>query len=298
MTAAETTTPLQASLNRLPADSDVTKIIEAIKQDGAVILTSLLNPSDALKIADEVQGSVDSRSVGWNREFQDEFWGSKTVRIQGIVNRSQTWLSALLMNPILHSILDEFLLPHCGDYWLSQAELIYLAPGEHAQKFHRDDVNWLVATQLKDVDLQLNCLLALGDYDTEVGATRVVPGSHLWPIDRKPQEHEIVTAEMDPGDCFLYSGRVLHGGGDNKTKDRVRKAMYNGFILGWLTPEEAIPLTIAPEHARSLPKRAQELLGLASVPNLQTDDLVNSAMQLWQIDPEDVKDYNGAFHNR
>lgn len=291
------TSVIKASLNRLPADSDLTKIVDIIKRDGAVILTSLVDPSDALKIADELQESVDARFIGWNRDFEDEFWGSKTIRIQSIVNRSKTWVSALLLNKVLHSVLDEILLANCGDYWLSQAELIYISPGEEAQKLHRDDVNWLVAKRL-DIELQINCFLALGDYDAEVGATRVVPGSHLWPVDRVPLESEITTAEMNPGDCIVYSGRVLHGGGANVTKDRVRKGMYNGFILGWLTPEEAIPLTIDPELASSLPERAQELLGLSSIPNLQTSDLINSAMQLWQIDPVDVEEMNGTFHNR
>lgn len=289
---------IKASLNRLPADSDLIKIIDVIKQDGGVILTGLISPSHAVSFAEELQPAVDRRQPGFLAGHDDTFYGTNTIRMQSMARRSKTWVNEILLNPVLLSIADEILHPHCGDYWLSQSELIYLGPEQPAQELHRDDLNWPLAATIPNIDLQISCLIAIGDYDKEVGATRVVPGSHLWPKDRVAQEHEIVQAEMDPGDALVYVGSLVHSGGENKTSDRWRKALYLAFLVGWLTPEEAVPLTMPRELARLLPDRAKELLGLANLPSREGAYGAEAALQLWQLDEDDLKAANGGFNIR
>ncbi len=289
---------LAPSLNRLPADSDLAKIIDVIKTDGGVILTNLISPSQAISLADELQDSVDKRQPGFLEGHDESFYGTNTIRMQSMARRSQTWVNEVLLNPVLLGLADAILHPHCGDYWLSQSELIYLGPEQPVQELHRDDLNWPLAATIPNIDLQLSCLVALGDYDAEVGATQVVPGSHLWPHDRIAQPHEIVQAEMDPGDALVYTGSTIHSGGENKTTDRWRKALYLSYLVGWLTPEEAVPLAVSPELARTLPKRARELLGHANLPSREGAYGAEAALQLWQLDEDDLKAADGSFHHR
>ncbi|MFN8016429.1 MAG: phytanoyl-CoA dioxygenase family protein [Acidimicrobiia bacterium] len=291
-------TDIMTSLNRMPADSDITKIIEVIKSDGGLILTGLIDPSIAAKIESEISDAVSHRKPGFIDSYDDSFYGKQTVRVQSMARRSRTWVDEVLLNPVLLSIADEILLPHCGDYWLSQSETIYLGPGQAAQELHRDDLNWPVPAQLENVDLQLACLIAVGDYDKEVGATQVIPGSHLWDKDRQPQQHEIIQAEMDLGDALIYTGSLIHSGGENKTSNRWRKALYQAFLVGWLTPEEAVPMGIPHEVAKTLPKRAQELLGLANLPNCADSTGAQAALHLWSLDKDDLDAADGAFHHR
>lgn len=288
----------RTSLNRLPADSDVIKIIDVIRQDGGVILTDLIAPSHALAFAQELQDAVDHRSPGFMAGHDATFYGADTIRMQSMARRSKTWVDEILLNPVLLSIADEILHPHCGDYWLSQSELIYLKPGQAAQELHRDDLNWPLAATIPNIDLQVSCLVAIGDYDKEVGATQVVPGSHLWPKDRVAKSNEIVQAEMDPGDALIYVGSLIHSGGENKTDSRWRKALYLSYLVGWLTPEEAVPLAVPAELARTLPKRARELLGLANLPSREGSHGAEAALQLWQLDEDDFKAADGAFDIR
>ena len=163
----------QAALTRLPADSDSEEIVSVIKRDGGLILTNLIAPSQATSFADELQDSVDHREPGFLSGHDDTFYGNDTIRMQSMARRSKTWVNEMLLNPVLLSIADAILHPHCGDYWLSQSELIYLGPDQAVQELHRDDLNWPFAARLEDIDLQLACLIAIGDYDAEVGATRV-----------------------------------------------------------------------------------------------------------------------------
>ena len=57
---------------------------------------------------------------------------------------------------------------------------------------------------------------------------------------------------MRQGSALLTSCKVVHGGGANVTKDRVRRALAFAFHLGWLVPEEAYPFTVPMELARYL----------------------------------------------
>jgi ectoine hydroxylase-related dioxygenase (phytanoyl-CoA dioxygenase family) len=103
---------------------------------------------------------------------------------------------------------------------------------------------------------------------------------------------------MQPGDALVYLGSLVHGGGANVTSHRIRKALYIGYLLGWLTPEEAVPQSITEEVARRLPPRARELLGWANIRGNAASEGVHAAVQLWQLDRDDLERFDGLFIDR
>lgn len=59
----------------------------------------------------------------------------------------------------------------------------------------------------------------------ENGATRIIPGSHLWDYSIPPPAADDTTircAELEPGDAFMMLGGCYHGAGANVTKDEER----------------------------------------------------------------------------
>ena len=64
---------------------------------------------------------------------------------------------------------------------------------------------------------------------------------------------------------MMYLGSTVHGGGENTTSDRWRKALYISFLVGWLTPEEAVALSIPDDVVASLTDRERRLLGWSSI---------------------------------
>jgi ectoine hydroxylase-related dioxygenase (phytanoyl-CoA dioxygenase family) len=287
-----------ADLERLPATAHPEKLADLMRRDGALIIENLL-PLDVVTCLDaELEPWVATRRPGFRTEHHDDsFYGSNTIRVQGLARKSETFVHEVLLHPTLQAIADAILLPYCGDYWMSQAETIFIGPGNAAQELHRDDLNWAFAAQLR-IDLQVSVLVALGEYTPEVGSTMVIPGSHTWPLDRPIDPADAAPIELEPGSALVYLGSTVHGGGENRTLDRWRKALYLSYLVGWLTPEEAVPMGIGHEHAARLPERARELLGFANLRQPGDAEGAGAVLELWQLDADDLAERSASFHHR
>ena len=284
-------------LERLPADTDPDKVADVLRRDGGLVLEGLVSAAAAAAVDAELAPHVEARHAGFDAQFDDVFYGSNTKRIQGLASKSTSFVHEILLNPALLALADRILLEHCGDYWMSQAETIFIGPGNPVQELHRDDLNWSDAARL-GIDLQISVLTAVGDYDAEVGATMVIPGSHDWPLDRPIDTTLARPVELDPGDALVYLGSLVHGGGHNRTVDRWRKGVYCSYLLGWLTPEEATARSLTPEIAAALPQRARELLGWSSLRGTTAADGAAAALKLWQLDDADLERHQGLFTHK
>jgi ectoine hydroxylase-related dioxygenase (phytanoyl-CoA dioxygenase family) len=168
----------------------------------------------------------------------------------------------ILCNETLCGIADAILLPSCVRYQLNVAHVLDRGPGSEQQLLHRDELVWCQVPR-PHPELQVASVIALNEFTADNGATRIIPGSHRWPLDREARLEEAVAAEMQAGSAVVYLGSTIHGGGPNVTKDRRRRGMHQSYTLGWLRTEENHYLSTPPEIARTLPRRAQELLGYA-----------------------------------
>ena len=275
---------VNSPLTRCLVSTSVSKLTQLILRDGGVIIEGLLSLDETHTLHDQIQPHVDRRSLEFRKDStDDEFYGKKTIRIQGLAAKSRQFVDSILLNNILLGIADQILLPNCGNYWMSQAETIYISPGNPAQALHRDDINWSFAAN-QGINLQISALVALGDYDAEVGATMVVPRSHRGGYGSPINSIHAEPVEMKQGDALIYLGGLAHGGGANTSTGRIRKALYIGFLLGWLTPEEAVPLAIPAEIAQTLPDRARALLGLSGLHGNTATQGIESFARLWQVD--------------
>ena len=95
-------------------------------------------------------------------------------------------------------------------------------PGCQAQKLHRDDKNHharhtKVERYSKGRDVLLGLFVPGCDTFKANGATRIVPGSHLWGDDRPDfgpsGDSGVVDAELKRGEAFVMLGSLYHGAG-------------------------------------------------------------------------------------
>lgn len=66
------------------------------------------------------------------------FYGTKTIRLDGIPGKSSAFVDYML-DPLMHDVCRHVLRPNCADYLLNVAQLIEIGPGEDAQRLHRDE---------------------------------------------------------------------------------------------------------------------------------------------------------------
>ena len=241
-------------LQHLPADAAPETIAAILDTDGALILDDVLSPARVAAVMGELNPYIEATPVG-----RDQFTGFSTTRTGALVARSAQ-SRELVMHPAILAACDAYLLRACDRYQLHLTQVIRIRPGQPRQALHRDRLAW--GGFLKGVEPQLNTIWAMTDFTEENGATQVVPGSPLWTEGRRAEPHEIGYAEMKAGSVLVYSGSVIHGGGENRSNgDRV--GVNITYCLGWLRQEENQYLSCPPEIARTLDKKLQALLGYA-----------------------------------
>ncbi len=171
-----------------------------------------------------------------------DFAGSGTRRTGLVVGRSPTFRTHLARHRAVLAA-GSHILGHATSWKLSFAHYFELFPGEPDQLLHRD--TWKYGAPPFPVEVDLNALWAVSDFTETNGATRVVPGSHLWADDRRPEPGDAVAAVAPKGSVLLYTGLVFHGGGHNTSGD-VRLAINAQYAAGWLCPTEQLLLEYPP----------------------------------------------------
>jgi ectoine hydroxylase-related dioxygenase (phytanoyl-CoA dioxygenase family) len=242
------------SLRHFCAATAPTEIADALRQDGAAIVDRLIDIELVDRVLAETKPHLDATPPG-----TDGFSGRRTRRTGSLIARSPA-ARDLVTHPTVIGVCDEILGANATSYQLHLTQIIDIGPEEPAQMIHRDQWAWDSFPFPTGFEVEISTIWALQDFTEHNGATRVVPGSHVWPDDRKPSPDETVPAEMEVGSVLIYTGSVFHGGGANRS-DRTRTAVNIDYCLSWLRQEENQYLSCPPEVAKDLPVSLAKLIG-------------------------------------
>ncbi len=235
-------------------DCNVTaeQLITELDANGCVIVEGHINGTRMRRLHAELQPYLDNAPLG-----KTDFAGRTSRRRNGLLTKSET-CRELAIDPLVLAVCDGVLGPNCVNYRLHVTMLVELMPGEVRQEIHRDGEIYPVRHPAPPMTLA--AFWAYTDFTKENGATLVAPGSHRWPQERQPEDHELVQAVMPQGSMLLYTSSVWHGNAANHS-DAVRTGMGLHYSLGWLRQEENQVLSSPPEVARNFPERLQRLIG-------------------------------------
>ena len=234
------------------ADADRQEIVTALREDGACVLVDVMDSALKSRVKEELRPFMDATPTG-----RDDFTGRLTARTGALVARSEA-SRELVMHPTITDLARQFLEPYTDTIQLHLTQIINIQPGQGAQPRHRDRLAW---PQLPaEIEPQFNTIWALTDFTEENGATRVVPGSVKWDPDRRATDEETRQAVMKAGSVLLYSGSVIHGGGQNLSQFERTGINITNF-LAWLRTEENQYLSCPPRVAKDLDPDLQEMLG-------------------------------------
>jgi ectoine hydroxylase-related dioxygenase (phytanoyl-CoA dioxygenase family) len=227
----------------------LTNVLADLDRDGYAVVERLLPADEVAAVRTGLTEVLDRTPTGRN-----DFEGFSTRRIYALFAKTRAF-DALAVHPLLLAVLDTVL---GSSYQLSAPTGIDIGPGEKAQVLHTDDGIYPLPRPHPQV--VLNSMWALDDFTEANGATRVVPGSHLW-SDRLPVDaDETVKVTMPAGSVLFILGTLWHGGGANTT-ERPRLGVLLEYAAGWLRQQENHILAVPRDVVRTLDPRLQELLG-------------------------------------
>ncbi|KAL8280676.1 hypothetical protein RQP46_006999 [Phenoliferia psychrophenolica] len=267
---------------------DLEALATSIKRTGGVICKNVCNPADLAAMEADVRPFIVA-----DKPWTGSFFPAETRRVTGLVTKSPTFVEKVLMNPTYQAMADKFLTSHTTGHLgsefveceskpqLMNTIVFAIGPGgkdAHNQPLHRDDSIYHVQhpeatpeTYKYGRDLQIAFFLA-GKKSTKAnGATRFIPGSHLWAHEKLGGHHEedCVYAELDAGDCFMMLGSAQHGGSANTTLDEERLILSCFMTKGYLRQEENQYLTNTLDTVRAYPIETARVIGYnLSIPSL------------------------------
>ena len=241
------------ALVHLPAGSTADEIHAVLERDGALVIDDLADVGLIDRITDEMALYVEATPPG-----SDDFSGRTTKRTGGLVGRSPA-SRELVQHPLILDVTG-LLLHRAKAFQLHLTQIISIGPDSPGQAIHRDQWAFDFYEFPADHHVQCNTIWAMTDFTEENGATRLIPGSQDWPNEFGHTIGETVPAEMSKGSCLLYTGKVYHGGGANRSDD-TRTGLNITYNVAWLRQEENQYLSVPREIAETLDDDLLRLMG-------------------------------------
>jgi ectoine hydroxylase-related dioxygenase (phytanoyl-CoA dioxygenase family) len=188
-----------------------------------------------------------------------KFFGGGLRKVEALVTKSNAFVT-LLADPLVHEVTESVI---GAESLLNGSAVFILEKGGRDQTLHADGTIYepMLPRTPGGPQYLIVFMWAVTDFTAENGATRVVPGSHLWPAGRVPTDDDpIEYLEMPQGSFGVWLGPTYHAASTNHT-DSARVGTQMGFSCGWLRPHETQLLLVPPLVARDLPLKVQEVLG-------------------------------------
>ncbi|OQV09494.1 hypothetical protein CLAIMM_13610 [Cladophialophora immunda] len=296
------------AVRKLSRSAPLSLFIDALEADGCVIVKDFTDKATLEKADWEVRPWLDQQANG----VKVGALQGKTRTVTRLIGKSETVREKFFADPLYQALCEHFLALETTHYYgnkpvtttshplLSISIAFDIPPGTSAQGLHRDDKNHHARHSHADKyakgrDMLLGLFVPACDTIKANGATRVVPGSHLWG-DEMPDfgadgTRGVVDAEMRMGEAFIMLGSLYHGGGSYEkplgtTKDGARESrtVYAMFSCTGVHRQEEISfLSYSIDEVKTYSKIVQERLGWKqSEPNLGWVDLKSPEFLLAQ----------------
>ncbi|MFK8023466.1 MAG: phytanoyl-CoA dioxygenase family protein [Ilumatobacter sp.] len=241
------------ALIHVSADTPAEQIHDILRRDGAVIIDGLADAEVIDEINAEMAPHVDATPNG-----ADAFSGRSTKRTGALIARSVSSRD-LVQHPLILDVTAR-LLDRAKNHQLHLTQMISIGPDSPGQDIHRDQWAFDFFEFPSDYHVQCNTIWAMTDFTEENGATRLILGSQDWPNEFGHTVDESVPAEMAKGSCLLYTGKVYHGGGANRS-DETRVGLNITYCVAWLRQEENQYLSCPPDVTAELDDELLKLMG-------------------------------------
>lgn len=256
-----------AGLTSLSRNSSPADVIALIERDGGVIVENFVAPSTLEALRRDLLPKLAGTSAG-----RDAFSGRNTRRLGALFSHTRH-CAEIVTHELFLPVAEHFIRrPHevwvgehrvtmMPDVRIGATQAIQIGPGEPAQLLHRDDNSFMWRHPTHGREGRVQIMLAVSDFTAENGGTLVIPGSHLWDEERRPEVALAVSTVMKAGSALIFLGSTFHAGGHNRTADEFRTGLTIALDASNVRQEENMYLALQQETVAGYPEQIQRLLG-------------------------------------
>ncbi|MCY4081349.1 MAG: phytanoyl-CoA dioxygenase family protein [Caldilineaceae bacterium] len=238
----------------------------SLDEDGYLPLPGILTPAQVHALRNRLQELEDEEGEDAGKEVHQE---DGTDRLANLANKDplfdQVWANPKVLAAMAH-VLE-------GDLKLSSLNARAALPGHGLQALHCDGSHNSAdfAPVMKDGRRRYkvcNSIWLLSDFTPENGATRLVPGSHLFGVDpgngmedpKAPHPDEILV-QGKAGTVFVFNAFTWHGGTVNRS-DSPRRALHCYYCRRDLKSQTDQSALFRPETAARISEAQRVVLGV------------------------------------
>ncbi len=237
-----------------------------LDRDGFLVIPGVVPQGMLEALRERIEELFESEGENAGGEFKKE---AGARRLANCVDKGEVFEAAIQLPQILEATAH-ILGP---DFKLSSLNVRSTNPMSKADQPLHVDMNGIRDERGAWV---ANTIFMLDDFMPENGATRVVPGSHLW--GRRPQEEmadpfaahpEQILVTGKAGTLVICDAHTWHGGTANRT-NRQRRAMHGFFCRADKPQQQYQKRLLRPETQSRLSPALRKLLAI--------DDPLNDAL--------------------
>jgi ectoine hydroxylase-related dioxygenase (phytanoyl-CoA dioxygenase family) len=232
-----------------PLTTDLEEAKAHLEEYGLARIANALDPDDlaaARQRIDEQAGAEAGTTMGITDGGPEGGAGGPNQWVHNLVNKGELFRRMLTMEMPL--AMMEHLLGK--GFLISSLNMHEAGRGGEPQPLHFDGLMAPIETPYPIV---ANVAWLLDDTTEANGATRVILGSHKWPIDEmktRVRPENTVAAEGPAGAALVFGGKLWHGTGTNQNGAR-RRIILGYYCRGFIRQQENFSLSLAPQvHAR------------------------------------------------
>lgn len=254
----------------------VDDIVSSLRVSGGCVIRNMVGKD----VLDQLEADIRPH-LNAAKPAPGTFWPPQTRKVMGCMGKSKAFANHIVGNPIWQKIGEHFLTSRLEWNWvgdkreqsvagpqLNNTVVFSIGPGGYAQVLHRDDpvhhnFHPAAAEHHLGRDTAVGFFVAGTKTTRANGATRFVPGSHLWDYSLPPPSNDdkCFYAELEPGDGFIVMAGCYHGGSANTTADEERLVYSTFSTRGWCRQEENQYLANDVEKIKELPVWLQRFMG-------------------------------------
>ncbi|KAH7305907.1 hypothetical protein B0I35DRAFT_464603 [Stachybotrys elegans] len=236
-------------------DPRIQRLISHIDEHGFVILPNVFSEEEINEAKLELERLAAAKSSQPRvSKGRNTFEGVRTQREYSLSSKGRVF-DKFALHPDILAFNDHYMEK---GYLLNSFQGITIHPGEKAQTLHFDDGYITIPRPHNPFGAAI--MVALDPFTADNGATVVIPKSHKWGPDRRPDPSEGIPAVMPAGSVCYFLSTLWHGGGAN-TSNQSRAALTVQYSQPWIRQLENHMMAVRWEDLAGMPPRLVDLIG-------------------------------------